>query len=151
MTENNFQRVGSLSNAHVGREFENRVLEYFSMEGIKLRKRFLLEIGVGKVKKSHEFDLGSEKQKTIMECKSHKWTETDKVPSAKMTTWDQAMYYFAICPEGYRKILMVLRDFSKKRNETLCEYYIRTKKHLIPDDVEIWEFDEDRQTASKKK
>ena len=61
------------------------------------------------------------------------------------------MYYFAICPEGYRKILMVLRDFSKKRKETLCEYYIRTKKHLIPDDVEIWEFDEDRQTASKKK
>ena len=53
MAENNFQRVGSSSNAHVGREFEKRVLEYFSMEGIKLRKRFLLEIGVGKVKKSH--------------------------------------------------------------------------------------------------
>jgi hypothetical protein len=151
MTENNFQRVGAPNNAHVGREFENRILKYFSREGIRLDKKVFLDIGVGKIKKPHEFDLGSEKQKIILECKSHKWTVTDKVPSAKMTTWDQAMYYFAICPEGYRKIFMVLKDFSEKRNETLCEYYMRIKPHLIPEDVEIWEFDEDRQTAFRMK
>lgn len=48
-----------------------------------------------------------------------------------------------MAPENYRKILFVLRDYSEKKGETLAEYYIRTHDHLIPDDVEIWEYDED--------
>lgn len=38
--------------------------------------------------------------------------------------------------------MFVLRDHSKKRSETLAEYYIRTYSHLIPEDVELWEYDE---------
>ena len=52
------------------------------------------------------------------------------------------MYYFLVAPPGFRKILFVLRDMSEWRQETLAEYYIRTYRHLIPEDVEIWEFDE---------
>ena len=52
------------------------------------------------------------------------------------------MYYFLVAPPGFRKILFVLRDMSERRQETLAEYYIRTYRHLIPGDVEIWEFDE---------
>jgi len=151
MTENNYQRVGAKSNAHAGREFENKIQEYFYKKGIKLRNRMFIDIGVSKIKKPHEFDLGSDASKIIVECKSHTWTASDKVPSAKMTTWDQAMYYFAISPKGYRKVFMVLRDYSKSRKVTLCEYYIRIKPHLIPDDVEIWEYDEEKQTARKMK
>jgi len=58
-----------------------------------------------------------------------------------MTTWNQAMYFFHAAPKGYRKILFVLRHFNPKRNMTLAEYYIKTNRHLIPDGVEIWEFD----------
>ena len=54
------------------------------------------------------------------------------------------MYYFLVLPAGYRKIFFVLRDYSLKRKETLAEYYIRTYRHLIPTDVEIWEFDEEK-------
>ncbi len=54
-------------------------------------------------------------------------------------------------PKGYRKILFVLKDYSVRRRETLAEYYIRTKSHLIPTDVEIWEFDENKKNGMKLK
>src|SRR5690606_11409434 len=83
-------------------------------------------------------------EKIIVECKSHKWTSSGKVPSAKLTVWNEAMYYFHLAPEGYRKVLFILRDFSENRGETLGEYYIRAYGHLIPEDVEIMEYDEDQ-------
>ncbi len=48
---------------------------------------------------------------------------------------------------GTRKIFFILKDYSKKRNETLGEYYIRTYGHLIPSDVEIMEYDEVNQSV----
>lgn len=111
-----------------------------------------MPIGIGDKKKEHRFDLGSASAEIIVECKSHKWTASGNVPSAKMTVWNEAMYYFAIAPEDYRKILFVLRDYSDKKGETLAEYYIRTHEHLVPDEVEIWEYDEDaRETIVWKK
>jgi hypothetical protein len=109
-----------------------------------------LEIGING-KKSHNFDLGDAQKKVVIECKAHTWTEGGNVPSAKMTTWNQAMFFFHAAPPGYQKILLVLRDFSQKRNETLGEYYIRTNYHLIPKDVEVWEYDERLETAKKIK
>jgi hypothetical protein len=63
--------------------------------------------------------------------------------------WNEAMYYFAAAPNGYRKIMFVLYDFSEKRNETLAQYYLRTYKHLVPKDVEIWEYNETTAVALK--
>ena len=60
------------------------------------------------------------------------------------------MYYFHVCPQGYRKIFIVLKDYNPKKKETLCDYYLRTKDHLIPDDVEIWELDEPILKGKKK-
>jgi len=64
------------------------------------------------------------------------------VPSAKMTVWNEAMYYFLAAPEGYRKIMFVLKDYFSKHRETLPEYHYRTFENLVPVDVEVWEFDE---------
>lgn len=137
------QRTGSISNAHVGRDFENIALKVFAERGLSLEMNFKVPIGLNGTSKPHAFDLGYEVQKVLVECKSHKWTApNDNVPSAKLTVWNEAMYYFLVAPEGYRKILFVLRDLSEKRQETLAEYYIRTYSHLIPANVEIWEFDE---------
>lgn len=52
------------------------------------------------------------------------------------------MYYFYLAPHEYRKIFFILKDMNVKRNETLGEYYIRTYKNLIPNDVEIMEYNE---------
>ena len=137
------QRVGSVSNAHVGRDFENIALKVFARLGMNLKMNFKVAVGVRGTSKPHAFDLGCDEQRILVECKSHRWTApNDNVPSAKLTTWNEAMYYFLVAPPGFRKILFVLRDLSAKRQETLAEYYIRTYLHLIPIDVEIWEFDE---------
>jgi len=137
----NFQREGSSSNTQVGNDFESLASRYFSQQGIHLNKNYKIRIGIGDTKKEHAFDLGSSDPKMIVECKSHKWTSGKNTPSAKMTVWNEAMYYFAIAPEEYRKVLFVLRDYNKAKRETLAEYYIRTYEHLIPKGVEIWEYD----------
>ena len=146
----NFQRKGAKSNTRVGKDFEEKIQAYFQNQGVELVPDIPVSIGINLKKKLHKFDLGSDSKKIIVECKSHTWTESGNVPSAKMTTWDQAMYYFHTCPPGYRKIFMVLKDYCSKRKETLCEYYLRTKEHLIPEDVEIWEFDQSTLVADKK-
>jgi len=145
-----FQRKGAESNTQVGRDFEAKAQNFFAQRGLHLTLGMALEIGIDG-KKSHNFDLGDEQKKVVVECKAHTWTEGGNVPSAKMTTWNQVMFFFHAASLGYRKILFVLRDFSQKRNETLGEYYIRTNHHFIPKDVEIWEYDEKLGTAKKIK
>jgi len=54
-----FQRVGSFSNAHVGREFERLAQEFFTQQGLSLRSNLAVEVGLGPIKKLHYFDLGS--------------------------------------------------------------------------------------------
>lgn len=122
---------------------------FFLSQGIDLAASLKVEVGVSNLKKQHSFDLGCMEQQIIVECKAHKWTTGGNVPSAKLTVWNEAMYYFYTAPAGFRKIMFVLRDFSEKRNETLAQYYIRTYKHLIPSDVELWEFDENTEIALK--
>lgn len=136
------QRVGSISNAHVGADFELIALEYFAKKAITLSRNFVVEIGVSK-KKPHSFDLGTAKEKVLVECKSHRWTAGAKVPSAKMTVWNEAMYYFHLAPADYRKILFVLHHRREEAGESLLSYYKRTHFHLIPDGVEFLEWDEE--------
>ncbi|MFH1045519.1 MAG: hypothetical protein V1727_00960 [Candidatus Omnitrophota bacterium] len=145
----NFQRNGSISNAHVGKDFVDLVKAFFSSKGIILDNDVAISIGVGGRRKKHVYDLGNLDNKIIVECKSHKWTESDKVPSAKMTVWTQEMFYFHLTPKGYRKIFFILKDYSVSRKETLGKYYLRINSHLIPQGVEFWEYDEKAQTAQK--
>ena len=147
--DNNFQRIGSVSNAAVGREFEVIAEMYFRGQGIELRRGLTVPVGVGGEKKERKFDLGSVEPPVLVECKSHRWTTGGNVPSAKMTVWNEAMYYFLLAPESFRKILFVLRDFDKKRRETLATYYVRTYPHLIPADVEVLEFDPERGSVTE--
>nr|HQU45351.1 hypothetical protein [Pirellulales bacterium] len=92
--------------------------------------------------KRRRFDLGSGTPPILVECKSHRWTVTGNMPSAKVTVWNESMFYFHIAPKHFRKILFVLRDIHPKSQQSLAEYYVRNYVHLIPDDVAIVEFDE---------
>ena len=136
------QRIGSVSNAHVGAAFEKVALQFFEKQGRQLNANFPLEIGITEKKKKHCFDLGSANLKIIVECKSHKWTAGGKVPSAKMTTWNEAMLYFHLAPSEYTKIFFTLHDKRQATGETLVSYYKRTYSHLIPEGVEFLEYDE---------
>nr|WP_154958895.1 hypothetical protein [Paenibacillus xylanexedens] len=139
----NFQRVGALSNAHVGSSFEELAEQYFISSDFNVTAKYPFALGF-QTKKVHKFDFGGKDDKgndVLIECKSHKWTLGNNVPSAKLTVWNEVMLYFSLAPENTRKILFVLKDYSVKRNETLAEYYKRTYGHLIPQYVEILECD----------
>ncbi|MBX3740033.1 MAG: uracil-DNA glycosylase [Akkermansiaceae bacterium] len=136
------QRIGSVSNSHVGADFEDLARKFFALQGIDLLPRFPLGIGLSDLKGIHRFDLGSESPKIIVECKSHRWTASGLVPSAKMAVWNEAMYYFLLAPRDYRKIFFVLHDRRKGNGESLLSYYRRTRHHLIPEGVEFIEWDE---------
>lgn len=123
----------------MGSAFEVTAREWFADQGIRLHRNFGVEIGLSS-RKERKFDLGASSPAVLVECKSHKWTSGGNVPSAKITVWNESMY-FVLAPAGFRKVLFVLRDFSEKRGESLAEYYVRNHSHLIPDDVEILEYD----------
>jgi len=89
--EKPFQRLGSVSNAHVGHAFELTAQRFFALQGVRLQRCHHVDIGIGPIKKSHEFDLGCSEQKVLVECKSHRWTSAHNVPSAKVTVWNEAM------------------------------------------------------------
>lgn len=142
-----FQRIGSKSNAQVGRDFELVVKEFFAGKGIYLELNHKVPIGIGEKKKLHAFDLGCATKKWIVECKSHRWTSSHNVPSAKMTVWNEAMYYFHAAPTEYKKVMFVLRDLNAVRSESFLAYYLKTHSHLVPVGIEFWEYNEETGVA----
>ena len=138
----NFQRDGSISNSHVGRAFEARARKVLGEHGLRLELGHKVPCGVGAVRKDHAFDLGSANPRVIVECKSHTWTASGKVPSAKMKNWAEAMFYFHMAPPDYRKIFCVERSLRAGRTESLLSYFLRTQAHMIPPDVEFWELED---------
>ena len=139
----NFQRKGSVSNAHVGRAFEVRAQRILAAHGIALEMNQKVPCGLGDKKKPHMFDLSSEDPPVIVECKSQTWTAAGNVPSAKMKNWAEAMFYFHMAPPMYRKIFFVEQSLRRGSDESLLEYFARTQDHMIPPDVELWELPRD--------
>jgi hypothetical protein len=69
------------------------------------------------------------------------------MPSAKMTVWNEAMYYFHVAPTEFLKILFVLKH--ERAGQSLATYYLHTHGHLVPDGVEVWELDTDTDTPTR--
>jgi hypothetical protein len=147
MDINNFQRVGSLSNAHAGSQFEELARTFFATQGLALRRGFEAAVGAGELKKKRKFDLGSDSPPVLVECKSHAWTQGGNVPSAKMTVWNESMYYFYLAPEKFRKIFFVLKH--DRKDQSLAAYYLKNYAHLVPPGVEFWEYASDRASGMR--
>jgi hypothetical protein len=133
--------MANKDNPKKGAEFEKAVASFLDAQRISIKSNYPVSIGVGATKRNHRFDLGSDIPKTVIECKAHTWTENNNAPSAKMATWNEAMYYFSLVPNDYRKMFFVLLNRRNGDGETLATYYIRSYSHLIAHGVEIWEFD----------
>ena len=140
------QRVGAESNAHVGRDFEEVARRFFADRGVELARDFAVQAGL-EFTKERKFDLGSLEHRVLVECKSHRWTEGHRVPSAKITVWNEAMYYFLLAPAHFQKFLFVLHHRRGGDGESLADYYVRTYGHLIPPGVRILEWNEDSHTV----
>lgn len=146
VVENNFQRVGSLSNTHAGRDFEKAAQLFFAKTNITLQFAFSEKVGY-RIKKSHKFDLGSKEPPILVECKSYTWTSGGNSPSAKIRGLNEVMLLFSLAPKHYRKILFVLKHLRK--DVSLAAHYIKTQGHLIGPGVEIWEFDLEKNHAEQ--
>lgn len=59
-----------------------------------------------------------------------------------MTVWNEAMYYFHLAPQGFRRVLFVLHDRRSNGGESLLAHYKRNYYHVIPEGVEFLEWDE---------
>jgi hypothetical protein len=139
---NSNQRKDSCSNSLAGTEFEQIAFEYFkTKEHIILDKKYVMNLGIA-LKKEHEFDLGSKENKILVECKSCTWTKSGRVPSAKISTWNEAMFYFNLAPKEYKKIFFVLMNYNKEKGKTLAQYYREHYYHFIPKDVLFYEYDQ---------
>uniref|UniRef100_E1T7F7 Uncharacterized protein n=1 Tax=Burkholderia sp. (strain CCGE1003) TaxID=640512 RepID=E1T7F7_BURSG len=136
------QRLDAISNTHAGREFEARARRFYAERGIDLQTNHKVLIGTGAEKKNRAFDLGCSERRMIVECKSHRWTGGSNIPAAKITVWNEAMYYFSLAPGDYKKVMFVLRHECEKRRITLASYYLKNYGHMVPPDVEFWEYDE---------
>jgi hypothetical protein len=135
--ENNFQRVGSKSNTDVGREFQEEAQRYFATAGIRLESN--IRIPIGDPPKSRQFSLGSVDPPMLVICKSLTWTGSENTPSAKIKTINRVMQLFGLCDKRFRRVLFMLK--SMRRGESLARYYVRTQRHLIGPNIEVWDFD----------
>ena len=131
-----------VSNRHKGDAYAQDVGIYLKSLGHDLQPEYKVRIGIGSTnKKSHRFDWGNDS--LLVECKAYDWTTNQNVPSAKLTTANEVMLYFHASPNHFRKLLFLLKTRIRPKGnpETLAEYYVRMNRHLIPDDVEVFEFD----------
>lgn len=124
-----------------GREFERMVARYFGSTGLELEKDYPVFVGRGIRQKVHRFDLGCKFPPVLVSCKFHGWTSGGYSPSAKLTLWNEAMYYFDIAPREFRKLFCVGKAIRPGSDLTLARHYLNKNWHLVPDDVEFWEFD----------
>ena len=126
-------------NPIVGKAFQRQVRNALEK---KFKQQFYEEVAVdiGNPPKPHCFDVISEDGRIIVECKCYTWTTTGNVPSAKIATLDEAVLYMHNVPAVDKKIIVLNRAYHDKRQETLADFFLRMKGHLLKD-VLVWEFD----------
>ena len=138
-----------MSSSAKGKSFARAVGKYLGDEGLAVDAEYVEEVGLNSQRrKEHRFDFGNDE--IIVECKDYQWTEGNNVPSAKISTLNEAMLYLYSAPTHYRKMLFLARtERQGARNETFAEYYWRLHGHFVHDDIELYEFDRVSMTANR--
>lgn len=139
--------MANSDNPKRGSDFENFVKEFFAQAGSPLQAKFPVKLGFRESKGIHRFDLGSDRPAMLVECKCHSWTAGGNSPAAKLSVWNEAMYFFALAPPRYRKIFAALRNI--RGSITLAEHYLTRYGYMVPKGVEIWEFDPNAGTGTR--
>ena len=125
-------------NPKIGRRFQEKVKQWFEVNG---SAEFELEhpILIGNPAKLHKFDIADKSENIVIECKAYVYTMNGNIPSAKLATLNEAVFYFSFLPPETDKILIMAYATHPKKKETLAEYYIRINGHLLGN-VRVWEF-----------
>jgi len=126
-------------NPGIGKNFQKEVANWFKKQS---GKEFKLEnkIYIGYPPKLHSFDITSEDETIVCECKCYTWTESGNVPSAKMGFVNEAVFYLSFLQADVERLVVMMKATHSKRKETLAEYYFRTNHHLL-NGVKVMEYD----------
>ena len=132
-----------------GKIFQKQVLQIASQ---RLGLQFYEEhsVLIGNPPRPHKFDVVDADQSVIIECKCYSWRSGNKVPSAKISTLNEAALYMQNISQNTnaRKIIVMSREINSTSLETLAEYYVKHYGHLLGN-IEVWEVD--MKTGSPKK
>ena len=90
-------------------------------------------IGIGNPPKRHHFDLADPYAEVAVECKALTWTASGNMPSAKITTAREAVFYLQWLPDDWTKVLAMSRSLRPGYDESLAEYFVRLNGHLLGD------------------
>ena len=132
----------SNSNKKKGDDFRDLAMPILEKELNTILKPDV-KISIGEPKTEHAFDLANENKSIVIECKNYTWTKAGNVPSAKVSTINEAVLYFSFLDANVRKILCLKKSVHPKRQETLAEYYVRAYGHLLRD-ITVYEIDDDK-------
>ncbi len=126
-------------NPKVGKDFENIVSKWAKKQ---FKSNFCEKaIGIGNPAKPHKFDLVSEDNAVIIECKCYTWTIGNNVPSAKMAVLDEAAFYLLNVKYPVKRIIAMKKDYNDKKKQTLADYFCEKKGHLL-EDIAVVEIDD---------
>lgn len=109
-----------------------------------------VKISIEEPKIEHAFDLANENNSIVIECKNYTWTKAGNVPSAKVSTINEAVLYFTFLDTNVKKILCLKKSVHIKKQGSLEDYYVRTYGHLLRD-ITVYEIEEDENTQKIKK
>ena len=119
---------------YLGKKFQEAVCEWFASKP-EYKGSFEMEVGlpIGSPEKNHFFDIVNKESKIVIECKRYTWTETGNVPSAKIRTLNEAVFFMSLLKGSYTKYIVMLKANHPKKKESLAEYYFKTYHHLLGD------------------
>jgi hypothetical protein len=63
--------------------------------------------------------------RVAVECKAFTWTATGNMPSAKITTAREAVFYLQWLPDDWTKVLAMSASVRHGYNESLANYFVR--------------------------
>jgi len=116
------------------RQFEERVGNYF---GERLDCEFKERRQKVGPEQEHKFDLVSADGEIVIECKSYTWTNGQNIPSAKVSTANEALFFLSRV-NAERKMLVMQDDFNHK-GQSLVNKYVEWYGGLM-DDTEVWRY-----------
>ena len=126
--------MSNSDNTPRGKEFQEAVCEWFASKP-EYKGSFEMEVGlpIGSPEKNHFFDIVNKESKIVIECKRYTWTETGNVPSAKIRTLNEAVFFMSLLKGFYTKYIVMFKANHPKKKESLAEYYFKTYHHLLGD------------------
>ncbi|MCL2508249.1 MAG: hypothetical protein FWF05_03635 [Oscillospiraceae bacterium] len=135
-----YEHQHNSQNQTVSRDFEIGVKKWFENK-YHMEFERNSSFSIGNPPKAHRFDVVSEDKLIVAECKCYTWTETGNIPSAKMGSVNEAVFYLSFINDADTYVVLK-KSMHPKRSETLAEYYYGANKHLLGH-TEVLEFDAD--------